>query len=187
MRRSRIGRPLTATLAISAAAIAIALAPMAMASGSAAAPIPPACGNAQPALPDGAFVWGSSLGDGFAGGVGYVLEITNEGRRACSLRGAPGAAVDSSGHLIGGKVPASGKNPLVTLKPGATAYFILIIHDASAVCTHPVNGTVLVYLPGQRQAQDGGLSAQACPGLPISRLVSPGTIHPGTGVPLYSP
>jgi hypothetical protein len=183
-----IGKPLTAVLAV---ASAIVLAPMALAStsGSAAArpaATAPACGNAHPALPDGAFVWGSSLGDGFAGGAGYVLEITNEGRHACSLHGAPGAAVESSGHLIGGKVPAAGKRPLITLKPGATAYFTLIIHDAGAVCQHPVNGAVLIYLPGQRQAQDARLSAQACPGMPIGRLLSPGTIHPGTGVPLYN-
>jgi Protein of unknown function (DUF4232) len=183
------GKPLTAALASAVAALAVALTALAS-SGSAAAartgPVPPACGNAHPALPDGAFVWGSSLGDGFAGGAGYVLEITNEGRRACSLRGAPGVAVDGSGELVGGKVPASGKGPLIIVTPGATAYFTRIIHDAGAACTHPVNGTVLIYLPGQRQAQNAGLDAQACPGLPISTLVSPGTIHPGTGVPLYS-
>jgi hypothetical protein len=184
-----IGKPLTATLAVAAAAIMLAPVALASASDGAAArtaAIAPACGNAHPALPDGAFVWGSSLGDGFTGGAGYVLEITNEGRHACSLSGAPGVAVENSGHLIGGKVPASGKSPLITLKPGATAYFTLIIHDAGAACDHPVNGSVLIYLPGQRQAQDGTLDAQACPGLPIGRLLSPGTIHPGTGVPLYS-
>ena len=65
-----IGKPLTAALAVTAAA-AIVLAPMALASapGSAArtAPIPPACGNAHPALPDGAFIWGSPQGDGPVG------------------------------------------------------------------------------------------------------------------------
>jgi hypothetical protein len=183
------GKPLTAMLAVAAAAVMLGPVAVASASGSAAArtaAIPPPCGNAQPALPDGAFVWGSSLGDGFAGGAGYVLEITNEGRHACSLRGAPGVAVETSGHLTGGKVAAAGKSPLITLKPGATAYFTLIIHDAGAACGHPVNGSVLIYLPGQRQAQDSTLDAQACPGLPISKLLSPGTIHPGTGVPLYS-
>jgi uncharacterized protein DUF4232 len=105
---------------------------------------------------DGAFVWGSSVGDGFAGGAGYALDITNEGRHACSLRGAPGVAVRSSGHLIGGKIAASGKGPLV------------------------------IYLPGQRQAQGGWLNARACPGVPIGKLVSPGTIKPGVGVPLYN-
>ncbi len=184
-----IGKPLTAALAVASAAIVLAPVALASTSGRAAArpaATAPACGNAHPALPDGAFVWGSSLGDGFAGGAGYVLEITNEGRHACSLRGAPGVAVESGGHLIGGKVPASGQSPLITLKPGATAHFTLIIHDASLACQHPVNGTVLIYLPGQRQAQDARLDAQACPGQPIRTLLSPSTIRPGTGVPLYS-
>jgi len=185
-----IGKPLTAALAIAGAAIL--LSPMALASTShSAAPrhtamTAPACGNAHPALPGGAFVWASLPGDGFAGGVGYVMEITNEGRHACSLRGVPGAAVQSNGHLIGSKLPASGKGPLVTLKPGATAHFTLIIHDAGAVCVHPVSGNVVIYLPGQRQAQDGWLSAQACRGLRGGGVLVPGTIQPGTGVPFYN-
>jgi hypothetical protein len=185
-----ISKPLIAALAIAAAAIV--LAPMALASTSRSAAsqhtavTAPACGNAHPALPGGAFVWASLPGDGFAGGVGYIMEITNRGRRACSLRGVPGAAVQDSGHLIGSKVPASGKGPLVTLKPGATAYFSLIIHDAGAVCAHPVGGQVLIYLPGQQQAQDGWLDAQACPGPSGGGVLSPGTIQAGTGVPFYN-
>jgi Domain of unknown function (DUF4232) len=147
----------------------------------------PACGNAHPELPGGAFVWTSLPGDGFAGGVGYVMEITNVGRHACSLRGVPGAAVQgTNGHLIGSKLPPSGKGPLVTLKPGATARFSLIIHDAGAVCRHPAAGKVVIYLPGQRQAQDGWLGASACPGLRGGGVLSPGTIQPGTGVPFYN-
>jgi len=185
-----ISKPLTAALVIAAAGIV--LAPMALASTSRSAAsqhtavTAPACGNAHPALPGGAFVWATLPGDGFAGGTGYVMEVTNTGRRACSLRGVPGAAVQDSGHLIGSKVPASGKGPLVTLKPGATAYFSLIIHDAGAVCAHPVGGQVLIYLPGQQQAQDGWLDAQACPGLRGGGVLSPGTIQGGTGVPFYT-
>jgi len=184
-----ISKPLTAALAIAGAAIV--LAPMALASTSHSAAsqhsavTAPACGNAQAALPGGAFVWASLPGDGFAGGVGYAMEISNEGRHACSLRGVPGAAVQgSNGHLIGSKLPASSKGPLVILKPGATAYFSLTIHVA-AMCAHPVSGKVVIYLPGQRQAQDGWLGAQACPGLRGGGVLSPGTIQPGTGVPFY--
>jgi hypothetical protein len=149
-----ISKSLTTALAIAGAAIVLAPTALAATSGSAApqhmAVTAPACGNAHPALPGGAFVWATLPGDGFAGGIGYVMEITNTGHRACSLRGVPGAAIQgSSGHLIGSKVPASGKGPLITLKPGATA--------------HPVGGQVLIYLPGQQQAQDGWLDAQACP------------------------
>src|SRR5580692_4812287 len=129
-----ISRLLTPALAITAAAVLVPSLALASASHSAAArpagAAAPACVNAHPALPGGAFVWAALPGDGFAGGVGYIMEITNRGRRACSLRGVPGAAVQGSGHLIGSKIPASGKGPLITLKPGATAYFSLIIHDA---------------------------------------------------------
>jgi hypothetical protein len=181
---------LTAALAIAAAAILLPAMALASASQSAApqhtAVTAPACGNAHPALPGGAFVWATLPGDGFAGGVGYIMEITNEGRHACSLRGVPGAAVqDIKGHLVGSKLPASSKGPLVTLNPGATAHFSLIIHVAAALCAHPVNGEVMIYLPGQRQPQNGWLSTQACPGLRGGGVLSPGTIRPGTGVPFY--
>jgi hypothetical protein len=185
-----MSKSLTAALAVTG--VAIGLTPMALASTSrSAAPqhmavTAPACGNAHPALPGGAFVWAALPGDGFAGGTGYIMEITNRGRRACSLRGVPGAAVQDSGRLIGSKVPASGNGPLVTLKPGATAYFSLIIHDAGAVCAHPVGGQVVIYLPGQQQAQDGWLDAEACPGIRGGGVLSPGTIQAGTGVPFYT-
>jgi Protein of unknown function (DUF4232) len=72
----------------------------------------PACVNAQPALPGGTFVWAGLPGDGFAGGMGYVAEITNEGRHACSLRGAPGAAVqDSNGSPVRQQASGVGQRP----------------------------------------------------------------------------
>ena len=115
------------------------------------------------------------------------MEITNEGRRACSLRGVPGAAVVAgNGHLIGSKLPASGQGRLVILRPGATAHFLLTIHIADAVCAHPVNGQVLIYLPGQRQPQNGWQSAPACPGLRGGAVLSAGPIQPGTGIPYYN-
>ena len=185
------GRHLTVALAIAGAAIllpSMALAsPSRDAASAHAAVAPPVCGNAHPALPGGAFVWASLPGDGFAGGVGYVMEITNEGRRDCSLRGVPGAAVlGGNGHPIGSKLPASGRGPLVTLKPGATAHFLLTIHIAGAVCAHPVDGQVLIYLPGQHQAQNAWQGAPACPGLRGGGVLSPGPIQPGTGIPDYN-
>jgi len=185
------GTQLSAALAVAAAAVLLPAMALAATSGRAApqhpAVIAPACGNAHPALPGGAFVWATSPGDGFAGGVGYIMEITNVGRHACSLRGVPGAAVQGgNGHLIGSKVPASGRGPLVTLAPGATAHFVLTIHIADAVCMHPVAGQVLIYLPGQRQAQNGWQSAPACPGLRGGGVLSAGSIQPGTGIPDYN-
>jgi Domain of unknown function (DUF4232) len=186
-----IGRPLTAALAVTGAAILVPSVALASTSHSAAArqTAAAACVNAHPALPGGAFVWAALPGDGFAGGVGYIVEITNEGRSACTVRGVPGAALqDNDGHLAGGEIPASvsGSGKLITLQPGATAYFSLIIHDAGALCAHPVSGQVVIYLPGQKQAQDSQLTAQGCAGLPGGGVLSPGTIKAGTGIPLYN-
>jgi hypothetical protein len=184
-----ISRPLIAALAIIGAGIVV---PSVALASSHSAPArqtatAPACVNARPALPGGAFVWAPLLGDGFAGGVGYVMEITNVGRSACTVRGVPGAAVqDSNGHLVGGVIPASGKGTLITLKPGATAYFSLAVHNAAVLCAHPVSGHVVIYLPGQRRAQDSMLATLACRGLRGGGVLSPGTIKAGTGIPLYS-
>jgi hypothetical protein len=186
-----ISKPLIAALAVTGAAILVPS--VALASTSHSAPVrptaaaAPACVNAHPALPGGAFVWASLPGDGFAGGAGYVMQITNEGRSACTVHGVPGAAVqDSDGHLVGGEIPGSGKGTLITLKPGATAHFALVIHDAGALCVHPVSGEVVIYLPGQKQAQDGQLAALACEGLRGGGVLSPGTIEASVGIPLYS-
>jgi hypothetical protein len=185
-----ISKQLTAALAVAGAAILLPTMALASAFQSAAplhaATTAPACGNAHPALPGGAFVWATSPGDAFAGGVGNIMEITNEGHHACSLRGVPGAAVrESNGRLIGTKLPASSKGPLVTLKPGATAYFPLIIHVAGALCAHPVSGELEIYLPGQRQPQNGWQSTLACRGMRGGGVLVPGTIRSGTGIPLY--
>src|SRR5262252_6554285 len=93
--------------------------------GAIAAPSPataassaaPRCGIAHPALPGGAFVWAASIGDGFAGGAGFEVEITNVGLHPCTVQGVPGvAAVSNNGHLVGARVPGSPKGPLITLQ-----------------------------------------------------------------------
>jgi hypothetical protein len=190
-RMNRISRPLTMAIAVIGAGILVPSAALAATSLSATAQqtaaAAPACVNANPALPDGAFVWATLPSDGFTGGVGYIMEITNEGHSACTVRGVPGAALqESNGHLVGGPILASSNGPLITLKPGATAHFSLIIHDAGAVCAHPVSGEVEIYLPGQKHAQDGQIAAQGCAGLRGGGVLSPGVIEPSTGIPLYS-
>jgi hypothetical protein len=180
----------------SAVAVAVGIVPAAAFAASAgqaapgyrapAAAVKP-CVNAHPALPGGAFVWSSRPGDGFAGGVGYELEITNVGTKACSLRGVPAAAaVLSNGHLAGGKpVAGSSKGALVVLAPRATAHVGFNIVDAGAVCAHPVTAEVVIYLPGQKQSQDTYMSAPVCPHLPGGGVLQARAIAAGTGIPLY--
>jgi hypothetical protein len=205
----RSGRRLIVAAALTCAAIALPVAALAAsphgtptqpgaptqpgtASGPATTPGPPAaasaarCGNAQPALPGGGFVWSSRPGDAFAGGVAYEIEITNVGRHACTLRGTPGlAAARGNGQLVGGKVPVTNKGPVVTLAPGATAHFGLIVHDAD-VCARPVSAHVVVYLPGQNAGQGSALFVSACPGRQGGGVLDGiGPIAPGAGIPLY--
>jgi hypothetical protein len=147
----------------------------------------PACVNAHAAAAGGAFVWSGNPGDGFAGGQAFEVEITNVGKKDCSLRGVPGlAAIDqSTGHLVGKEIPPVAKGPLVTLKPGATAHIGLTIH-IPAMCNKPVSAEAYVYLPGQKQGQDTYLGALACPGFAGGGVLVSTAIASGTGIPLYS-
>jgi hypothetical protein len=146
----------------------------------------PRCGIAHPALAGGAFVWASSIADGFAGGAGLEAEITNVGLHPCTLQGVPGvAAVGSNGHLVGTRVPGSPNGPLITLQPRATAHVGLAVHDALALCAQPVSAKVVLYLSGHKTGQDTFLTVQACPGKPGGGVLGVSVITAATGIPLY--
>jgi hypothetical protein len=147
----------------------------------------PKCGVAMPAVRGGAFVWSGNPGSGFAGGELYELEVTNTGRHACTVKGVPGLAAIHDGRLVGGRIPASPKGPLVVLRPFQTAHINLTIYDAGNFChAHPVPAQVVVYLPGQSRASDTFLTAQACPGTPGGGILSAEAITAGAGIPLYT-
>jgi hypothetical protein len=190
---STAGRRLAVGAAAVCAAIVVPAAALAAPGGQATpahraadAAVKP-CVNAHPALRGGAFVWSANPGDGYAGGVSYELEITNVGTRACSLRGTPAmAAVLSNGHLAGGKpVPGSAKGRLIVLAPRATAHVGLTVVDAGAICSHPVNANIVLYLPGQGRSQSTSMSAQVCSSLRGGGVLRPSAIAAGTGIPLY--
>jgi Protein of unknown function (DUF4232) len=182
---------MTIGVAVACAAIVLPAAALAASAGhstSARAAVPAAkpkpCVNAHPALPGGAFVWSGNPGDGFAGGQGYEVEITNVGKKTCTLRGVPGLnALLGNGKLAGKTIPASSKGKLVVLAPGATAHFGLTIYVP--MCLHPQNADVLVYLPGQRQNQSANLGALVCVGKAGGGVLRGSAIQAGTGIPLY--
>jgi len=105
--------------------------------GTRASSAAPRCGIAHPALPGGAFVRSSSIGDEFAGGAGYEVGITNVGHHPCTLKGVPGVAAVRNGHIVGTRVPGSSLGSLITLQPRATAHADLTVHNAGAICAHP--------------------------------------------------
>lgn len=176
-------------LAVSGAmACAAILLPASALATSAASPSPahpaavPRCVNAHPAFRGGAFVWLGLPGNGFTGGVVYVLEMTNTGRRACTLRGSPRvAAVTATGSQVGKSAGGGNRGPLVTLQPGATAHAVLTVRVPN--CAHLVRANVVAYLPGQTVSQPAQISGGFC--RHVAQL-GIDAIHPGTGIPLYT-
>ena len=116
---TRAARRGLAALALTAAAVAIPTTALA-ASGSpakpaaaaraAAAAIPPRCGTAA------LTAWLGIPGDGYAGGVGYQLELSNTSNHTCSLYGFPGvSALAPGGHQLG---RAANRGHAVAQSPG---------------------------------------------------------------------
>ena len=164
--RARLtGLPRRWLLGASAAACSAALVPVAAvaATASPAGASTPACATS------GLVVWLDTNGDGFAGGTGFKLHLTNESGHACSLFGFPGvSAVSLAGHQLGRAATRDGLGPerQVRLANNATATATVLIHEVGAFSTarcHPVTAAGLrVFPPGQRKAKVAPFPFRAC-------------------------
>jgi hypothetical protein len=130
--------------------------------------------------------WFPPQGNGYAGGAGYVVEFSNIGRLACSVKGYPTVKLTENGRRVGLK---SRHDPLVpvrrvTLRPGQTAHVVLFITDAGVLCRpSPTNG-LSVRPPGSaRVARFPLVAFGACPGKSTLRVDA---INPGVGIPFYT-
>jgi hypothetical protein len=130
--------------------------------------------------------WFSPQGNGYAGGAGYVIEFSNIGTTACTVRGYPTVTLTENGRQVG---LASRNDPsvpvrTVALLPGQTAHVVLLITDAGALCRpSPTNG-LAVRAPGSAQPSHFSLVAfGGCPGRSTLRVDA---INPGVGVPFYT-
>jgi hypothetical protein len=174
-------RRLTGVAAIACAAALIPVGALAATAAPAAAH--PA--KAAPACSSSLLTWFAPEGDGFAGGAVYVVEFSNTGTAACTVKGYPAVKLTENGKQEGLKATTGGTAPAtVTLKPRQTAHVALTIHDAAALC-RPVNSNGLsVQPPGQTQAWDFPLVAfGACPG---KSTMDVDAINPGVGIPFYT-
>lgn len=192
---TRAARRGLAALALTAAAVAIPTTALA-ASGSPAKPavaaraaaeaIPPRCGTAA------LTAWLGIPGDGYAGGVGYQLELSNTSNHTCSLYGFPGvSALAPGGHQLGRAANRGHAEPnrLVTLGRGATAHAELQITDVTAFppssCGKTTAVALRVYPPGATRSLEIPFTFQAC-GKSGPVYLHIGTTEGGTGVPGFS-
>lgn len=115
-------------------------------------------------------------GNGTAGSVYYVVQLTNSGRATCTLRGYPRIfALSLAGNQLGIAARHEGGKPkLVTLAKGASAKVRLRITEAgnySPSECHPTNAQgVEVLLPGTKAAKFVPLPFEACMSLGESLL-----------------
>jgi hypothetical protein len=192
---TRAARRGLAALAVTAAAVAIPTTALA-ASGSPAKPaaaaraataaIPPRCGTAA------LTAWLGIPGDGYAGGVGYQLELSNISNHTCSLYGFPGvSALAPGGHQLGRAANRGHAVPnrLVTLGRGATAHAELQITDVTAFppssCGKTTAVALRVYPPGATRSLEIPFTFQAC-GRSGPVYLHVGTTEGGTGIPGFS-
>ena len=192
---TRAARRGLAALAVTAAAVAIPTTALA-ASGSPAKPaaaaraataaIPPRCGTAA------LTAWLGIPGDGYAGGVGYQLELSNISNHTCSLYGFPGvSALAPGGHQLGRAANRGHAVPnrLVTLGRGATAHAELQITDVTVFppssCGKATAVALRVYPPGATRSLEIPFTFQAC-GKSGPVYLHVGTTESGTGIPGFS-
>jgi hypothetical protein len=160
---------IAAALALSLCAVLV----LALSAGPAAAErrAPKACETLSlvPWIPNG-------KGNGTAGSVYYVIDLTNSGPATCTLKGYPRIfADDLVGDPVGLGARSEGAKPKqVTLAPGAAAKVRLRITEAgnySPSECHPVNAQgIEIRLPGQKAGKFVPLPFQACSALGESLL-----------------
>jgi hypothetical protein len=115
-----------ATVAVLACAAAVI--PVAAMAGTAS----PARGSATPeCTTSGLVVWMNTQGDGYAGGVEYLLHFTNESGHACTMTGHPGvSAISLTGKQVGSAAGWPEAKPVtIDLADGASATATLQVSD----------------------------------------------------------
>ena len=180
----KLTRGLTAAIAVAASAVLLPAAASAAPARTAPARAHTAAAAAAPACSTSLETWFAPEGDGYAGGVVYVVEFSNIGTATCTVTGYPTVKLTENGTQVGLKARTSSATPAtVTLHPGQTAHVVLTIGDAGASCRPlPTNG-LSVQPPGNTQAPNFPLRGSACRHKSTTRVTP---ISPGVGIPHYT-
>jgi Domain of unknown function (DUF4232) len=163
---ARAARPGTA-----AALLACALALIAALSQSVAAPAHARAAAAPRCATSTLVMWVNPDGGGTAGSYYYHVEIANQSRRSCSLRGYPGvSAVDLRDRRVGRPAAreVTGTPATVTLAPGAHTSAIVRATDVGALppgsCRPAAVAGFRVYPPGNTVSKVVPFPLHACSG-----------------------
>jgi hypothetical protein len=127
-------------------------------------------------------------GDAAAGTAYRHLVFTNKGSRTCTMQGFPGVSfvAGDDGHQVGPAAYRTGKKgPVVTLKPGASAFadvgFVQIANYDPAVCKPTEVRGLRVYPPHDYDSMFLPNPGTGCAGTPPGNQLTVATVQAGTG------
>jgi hypothetical protein len=127
-------------------------------------------------------------GDAAAGTAYRHLVFTNKGSRTCTIQGFPGVSyvAGDDGHQVGPAAYRVGKKgPVVTLKPGASAYadigFVQVANYDPAVCKPTEVRGLRVYPPHDYDSMFLPNAGTGCAGTPPGNQLTVATVQAGTG------
>jgi hypothetical protein len=127
-------------------------------------------------------------GDHAAGTAYRALVFTNKGSRTCTIQGFPGVSyvTGDDGHQVGPAAFRNGKKgPVVTLKPGASAFsdigFVEVRNYDPAVCKPTEVRGLRVYPPHEYNSMFIAAPGTGCAGTPPGNQLTVATVQPGTG------
>jgi hypothetical protein len=150
------------------------------------APTPAAGGSSECKVADLKLSFGG--GDGAAGTSYRALVFTNKGNRTCTIQGFPGVSyvAGEDGHQVGPAAYRNGKKgPVVTLKPGASAYsdigFVEVRNYDPAVCKPTEVRGLRIYPPHEYNSMFIAAPGTGCAGTPPGNQLTVATVQPGTG------
>lgn len=133
-------------------------------------------------------VWASNEGNGTAGTIYYVLEMSNVGPKTCTLHGFPSVwGVSKAGAQVGKPASHRGALTTVVLSAGATAHAVLGVVDVGALCGKGIAAAGLkVVPPGLAPAAGDEIDGFPVTVCPNESSMNVGPVHAGTGIPLYT-
>lgn len=127
-------------------------------------------------------------GDAAAGTAYRHVVFTNKGGRTCTIQGFPGVSyvAGDDGHQVGPAAYRTGKKgPVVTLKPGASAFadvgFVQVANYDPAVCKPTAVRGLRIYPPHDYDSMFLPNPGTGCAGTPPGNQLTVATVQAGTG------